>query len=168
MSIQDYPHPALTADVVLLAAGEGSLQVLLVQRDKPPFREAWALPGGFVEVGESPEEAARRELEEETDVRDIQLEQLRVFGDPGRDPRGHVVTVVFLGLLGLDRSADPQPHHVEAGSDAAQARWWPIASLPPLAFDHADILAYALQRLPAKLTHRADAISETSTLVQRI
>jgi 8-oxo-dGTP diphosphatase len=151
MSIQDYPHTALTADVVLLAPGDGDLQVLLIQRDKAPFRGAWALPGGFVNVGESPEDAARRELEEETDIRDVPLEQLHVFGDPGRDPRGHVVTVVFLGLLGPDWSADQHPRHVEAGSDAADARWWSINDLPPLAFDHADILAYALQRVRAKL-----------------
>lgn len=168
MSIQDYPHPALTADVVLLAPSDGDLQVLLIQRDKPPFRGAWALPGGFVKVGESPKEAARRELEEETGIRDIPLEQLRVFGDPGRDPRGHVVTVVYLGLLGLDWPPDQRPRHVEAGSDAAEARWWPIDNLPALAFDHADILAYALQRLPANLARRAGAILEPSTPSRRI
>jgi 8-oxo-dGTP diphosphatase len=168
MSIQDYPRPALTADVVLLAAGDGDPQVLLIQRDKPPFKGAWALPGGFVKVGESPEAAARRELEEETDIRGIQLEQLRVFGDPGRDPRGHVITLVFLGLLGVDWSPDQPSRHVEAGSDAAQARWWSIGSLPPLAFDHADILSYALEHPPAKLAHQAGATSETSTHFQRI
>jgi 8-oxo-dGTP diphosphatase len=168
VSIQDYPHPALTADVVLLAPSDGDVQVLLIQRDKPPFRGAWALPGGFVRVGESPEEAARRELEEETGIRDIPLEQLRIFGDPGRDPRGHVVTVVYLGLLGPECSPDQRPRHVEAGSDAAEARWWSINDLPALAFDHADILAYALQRLPAKLASRAGAIPEPSTPLQRI
>lgn len=167
MSIQDYPHPALTADIVLLAAGNAP-QVLLIQRDKPPFRGTWALPGGFVKVGESPEDAARRELEEETAIRGIQLEQLRVFGDPGRDPRGHVVTIVFLGLLGRERSPDQPPPHVEAGSDAARARWWSIDDLPPLAFDHADILAHALQRLPTELAHRAEAASESSAHFQRI
>jgi 8-oxo-dGTP diphosphatase len=168
MSIYDYPHPALAADIVLLAPSNGNLQVLLIQRDKSPFKGAWALPGGFVKVGESPKEAARRELEEETGIRDITLEQLRVFGDPGRDPRGHVVTVVFLGLLGLNWSPDQRPRHVEAGSDAAEARWWSIDNLPALAFDHADILAYALQRLPANLARRAGAISEPCTPLQRI
>jgi 8-oxo-dGTP diphosphatase len=159
MSIQDYPHPALTADVVLLAVGHSELQVLLIQRDKPPFKGTWALPGGFVKVGESPEDAARRELEEETDIRGIQLEQLRVFGDPGRDPRGHVVTVVFLGLLDCDGSVGQRPREVEAGSDAAQARWWSIGNLPSLAFDHAEILAYALQHLPAGLAQQAGPTS---------
>jgi 8-oxo-dGTP diphosphatase len=163
MSIQDYPHPALTADVVLLGTGNGDMQVLLVQRAKPPFRGAWALPGGFVEVGESPEDAAHRELREETHIRGIRLEQLRVFGDPGRDPRGHVVSVVFRGLLTGDWSPDRPPRPVEAGSDAAQARWWSIDRLPPLAFDHADILAYALQDLPARPLDQAGAISEAQT-----
>jgi 8-oxo-dGTP diphosphatase len=165
MSIQDYPHPALTADIVLLDAGEAP-QVLLIQRDRPPFSGTWALPGGFVNVGESPEEAARRELEEETAIRDVQLEQLHVFGDPGRDPRGHVVTIVFLGVLGLDRSPGESPRQVQAGSDAAQARWWSIDALPALAFDHADILAYALQRLPAGLG-RAGSTMESPTHCQR-
>jgi len=149
MAIHDYPHPALTVDVVLLAAGSGDLQVLLVQRDRPPFEGKWALPGGFVELGESPEDTASRELEEETGVRGVRLEQLRAFGDPGRDPRGHVVTLVFWGLLAGDWSPGQRPCPVEAGSDAAVARWWSIAGLPPLAFDHAHILAYALRHLPA-------------------
>ena len=155
MSIHDYPHPALTADVVLLAAGDGDRQVLLVQRGEPPFEGRWVLPGGFVELGESPEEAAHRELEEETGIRGVRLEQMRVFGDPGRDPRGHVVTVVFWGLLTGDWSPGQPPRHVEAGSDAASARWWSIDNLPPLGFDHANIVAYALRHLPAGLSDRS-------------
>jgi 8-oxo-dGTP diphosphatase len=147
MSIQDYPHPALTADVVLFAVGEGALQVLLIQRDKPPFEGSWAFPGGFVTVGEAPRDAARRELEEETHIQDVILEQLRTFGDPGRDPRGHVVTVTYLGVVDADAL-----RRAEAGSDAAKACWWSVDELPSLAFDHADILAYALRRLRSKLT----------------
>jgi len=147
MSLQDYPHPALTADVVLFAVGETDLQVLLVQRDKPPFEGDWAFPGGFVNVGESPRDAARRELEEETNIQDVTLEQLRAFGDPGRDPRGHVVTVAYLGVTRSDT-----PRRAKAGSDAARARWWSVDELPPLAFDHGDVLAYALRRLRSKLT----------------
>lgn len=146
MSIQDYPHPALTADVVLFAVGEGALRVLLIQRDKPPFEEDWAFPGGFVNLGEAPWDAARRELEEETNFRDVTLEQLRAFGEPGRDPRGHVVTVAYLGVTRSDT-----PRRAEAGSDAARARWWSVNDLPPLAFDHADVLACALQHLRSKL-----------------
>lgn len=146
MSIQDYPHPALTADVVLFAVGEDDLKVLLVQRGKPPFEGAWAFPGGFVNVGEAPRDAARRELEEETNITEVLLEQLHAFGEPGRDPRGHVVSVVYLAVTLMD--ARPRG---EAGSDAAQARWWSVDDLPPLAFDHADVLTCALQRLCSKL-----------------
>jgi 8-oxo-dGTP diphosphatase len=150
MAIHDYPHPALTVDVVLLAAGSGDLEVLLIQREGPPFEGRWALPGGFVELGESPEDAASRELAEETGVHGVRLEQMRAFGDPGRDPRGHVVTLVFWGLLDHDWSPGGLPCPVDAGSDAAVARWWPTGGLPPLAFDHSDILAYALRQLPVE------------------
>jgi 8-oxo-dGTP diphosphatase len=147
MPTQVYERPALTADVAIFAVGEEELNVLLVQRGKSPFRSAWALPGGFVNVGESPQSAASRELEEETGIGDVRLQQLRAFGDPGRDPRGHTVTVVYLAVIAA--SASPQE---KAGSDAVEARWWSIDDLPPLAFDHADILTYALQVLRSKLT----------------
>ena len=142
MAIQSYDHPALTADVVLFALSEGSLSVLLVQRGRPPFEGAWAFPGGFVDVGEAPPDAAARELEEETGIQGVELEQLRAFGDPDRDPRGHVVSVVYVGLA--MREAMPP---LKADSDAEQARWWPLSDLPTLAFDHAKIMAYALDRL---------------------
>jgi len=152
MSIHDYPHPALTADVVLFAVGEGALRVLLIQRNKPPFEGAWAFPGGFVNLGEAPRDAALRELKEETSLQNLVLEQLHTFGEPGRDPRGHVVTVTYLGVVHADA-----PRRTEAGSDAAQARWWSVDQLPLLAFDHADVLAYALRRLRSKLTGIVDA-----------
>jgi len=146
MAIQDYPHPALTADVVLFALEASRLQVLLIRRDAPPFEGRWVFPGGFVDVGELPRHAARRELEEETGIRDVSLGQLRTFGDPGRDPRGHVVSVVYVGVMATD-----QPRRAEAGSDAAEAQWWSVDELPPLAFDHADIMACALRRLASEL-----------------
>jgi 8-oxo-dGTP diphosphatase len=162
MSIQDYPHPALTADVVLFAVGQGTLEVLLIQRDGPPFEGHWAFPGGFVNVGEAPRDAARRELEEETNIQDVSLEQLRAFGNPGRDPRGHVVTVAYLAVIPMDTRRRP-----EAGSDAAQTRWWSVDELPPLAFDHADVLTYALKRLRSKLARvieDPDVLTEDLTL----
>ncbi len=147
MPTKGYDRPALTADVVVFALGEAELNVLLIQRGRAPFRGAWALPGGFVNVGESPYDAASRELEEETGVRGVHLEQLRAFGDPGRDPRGHTVTVAYVAVV-----AARTPPPGKAGSDAAQARWWSIDGLPPLAFDHTKILTYALQMLRSKLT----------------
>jgi 8-oxo-dGTP diphosphatase len=144
-----YHYPAVSVDVVIFTLRQDLLQVLLVQRKRPPFEGRWAIPGGFVEAGESLEVAARRELAEETGVRYVYLEQLYTFGDPGRDPRGRVITVAYLALV-------PSPLAVEAGSDASDARWWGVCKLPPkLAFDHDQILKYALQRLRYKLEYTA-------------
>jgi 8-oxo-dGTP diphosphatase len=147
-----YPHPAVTADVVLLAFARSTLSVLLIQRSGEPFAGAWALPGGFVEIDESLEDAARRELQEETGAIDLELEQFHAFGTPNRDPRERVISVAFLALAneeGVERLA------VRADSDAADARWFSVAALPPLAFDHAQIIARALQHLRSRLTDAA-------------
>jgi 8-oxo-dGTP diphosphatase len=137
----------VTVDLVIFALRDGELQVLLVRRGVPPFEGQWALPGGFVQQRESLDVAARRELEEETGVRDVYIEQLYTFGDPGRDPRGRVITVAYYALL---TGAQTPP---AAGSDAAAARWWPVREHPPLAFDHPRILEYALERLRTKLEY---------------
>ena len=136
----------VTVDVVIFTIREGALHVLLVRRAGPPFAGRYAIPGGFVHEDESLEAAARRELLEETGVRDVYLEQLYSFGDPGRDPRGRVVTVAYFALVAGDRA-------LTAGTDADEARWWPVSELPHLAFDHDRILAYALERLRTKLEY---------------
>jgi 8-oxo-dGTP diphosphatase len=143
-----FPHPSVTADVVLFAIVGGGLAVLLVKRGHAPFAGAWALPGGFVDENEPLERAARRELEEETGVADVVLEQLGAFGDPGRDPRGHTVSVVYFGF------AAAEAHPPLAGDDAAEAVWQPMAKLGTrgrgalkLAFDHGAILPVARERL---------------------
>lgn len=133
--------PAITVDVVLFALAERRLRVLLIRRGRPPFEDMWALPGGFVEEGESLEVAARRELEEEAGLREVYLEQLHTFGDPGRDPRGWVISVAYWGLV------QPLYSAPQAGDDAADVAWFPVVALPPLAFDHAQIVALAQQRL---------------------
>ena len=144
-----YHNPAVSVDVVIFTLREDDLQVLLVQRKTPPFEGRWAIPGGFVEQDKSLEVAARRELAEETGVRDVYLEQLYTFGDPCRDPRGRVITVAYLALI-------PSPLTVEPSSDASDARWWSVYGLPSrLAFDHDKVLAYALQRLRYKLEYTA-------------
>jgi len=148
MATTRYRYPAISVDVVIFALREDDLQVLLVQRRYPPFAGQWAIPGGFVEAGESLEAAARRELKEETGVRQVYLEQLYTFGDPKRDLRGRVVTVAYLALV-------PAPLAIQAGDDACDARWWSVYQLPPLAFDHAKIIKYALQRLRYKLEYTA-------------
>ncbi len=143
----NYHYPAITVDVVIFTL-HADLEVLLVRRKHPPFEGRWAVPGGFVKEDESLEAAARRELQEETGVRDVYMEQLYTFGDPGRDPRGRVISVAYLALV-------PAPLSLQAGSDASDARWWSAYKLPRLAFDHAHILEYATQRLRYKLEYTA-------------
>lgn len=148
-------RPALTADVVAFslrdsaeAPSQQALHVLLIQRNSPPYKGRWALPGGFVQTGESLEQAARRELSEETGMRGLYLEQLYTFGDPRRDPRGWTVTVAYVALV-------PETVEAKAGDDAAAARWFPVQQLPSLAFDHSQIVQYGLQRLRNKLEYTA-------------
>jgi 8-oxo-dGTP diphosphatase len=143
-----YARPALTVDCVVFGLDECGLQVLLIRRGQAPFAGCWALPGGFLVVGESPEDAARRELREETGLSRVYLEQLATFGDPQRDPREHVVTVAYYALV---RLAD---HHAQAATDASDAAWFGVNDLPRLAFDHAMILLSARQRLQAKVRYQ--------------
>lgn len=137
----------VTVDVVIFALRQRELQVLLIQRALAPFAGRWALPGGFVRQHESLEAAARRELEEETGMRDVYLEQLYTFGDPDRDPRGRVITVAYYALLATEAAP------LVAGADAGAARWMPARKHPSLAFDHERILRYALERLANKLEY---------------
>jgi len=134
---------SVAVDLVILTVRDGALQVLLVERGVPPFKGQWALPGGFVLERETLEEAARRELQEETGLKDVYLEQLYTFGEPDRDPRGRTVAVAYYALT--------PPAPVQASTDAATAAWHPAARPPKLAFDHAKILRTGLERLRAKL-----------------
>ena len=136
----------VTVDIVIFTIQQGVLKVLLVKRAIAPFVGQFAIPGGFVLEDEDLEQAALRELKEETGVSDVYLEQLYSFGDPKRDPRGRVVTIAYFALISADRK-------LEAGTDADEAAWYPIDDLPTLAFDHATILNYALERLRNKLEY---------------
>jgi len=142
-----YPRPALTVDCVLFGFGEGDLQLLLIQRALAPFAGKWALPGGFVDVGESIDDAARRELQEETGLKRVYLEQLYTFGKPDRDPRERIVTVAYYALVKLS------DHRVKAATDAREAAWFPVRDLPRLAFDHETIIEVALRRLKSKVRY---------------
>jgi 8-oxo-dGTP diphosphatase len=142
-----YPHPAVTVDGVVFGYDEADLKVLLIQRSGPPHQGRWALPGGFVEIDESLDDAARRELQEETGITDLYLEQLYTFGAPKRDPRERVISVAYYALVKL---AD---HRIRAASDARHVAWFPVAKLPPLAFDHAEVLETGLRRLRAKIRY---------------
>lgn len=136
----EHPRPALTVDIVLFHVSGDDIEVLLIKRGREPFKGRWAFPGGFVDKNESLEAAAARELREETGLRGIKLEQLAAFGDPGRDPRGHTVSVVFFGSVTNRRRAI-------AADDASEAEWHSATNPPKLAFDHRKILKAAMEQL---------------------
>ncbi|MFO7538674.1 MAG: NUDIX domain-containing protein [Chloroflexota bacterium] len=143
----DYERPSVTVDVVIFTLVDDDLKVLLIKRKNPPYANVWAIPGGFVRIEESLEEAAARELAEETAVTNVYMEQLYTFGAPDRDPRTRVITVAYFALVPYD-AADHRP-----GDDAAETGWWSMFDLPELAFDHDQILQYALTRLRYKLEY---------------
>ncbi|AFY64994.1 NUDIX hydrolase [Geitlerinema sp. PCC 7407] len=144
----EYPRPALTVDCVIFGLDDQTtLKVMLIRRSLPPFQGQWALPGGFVHLQESLDEAAQRELQEETGMTDVFLEQLYTFGAPGRDPRDRVVSVAYYALVNLAE------HPVQAATDASDAAWFPMDALPPLAFDHAEIVQRAIARLKGKVRY---------------
>lgn len=139
-----YARPAVTVDVVVFGIDiEANIKILLIKRGRAgtPFYGCWALPGGFVNEGEDLKVAALRELREETHVEMDDIRQIGAFGTPGRDPRGHVISVAYSTLVRCDAVT------VKADDDAKDARWWPLDALPDLAFDHADIIATAWDKL---------------------
>lgn len=143
-----YERPSVTVDVVIFTLINQELHVLLVQRRRWPFEGFWAIPGGFINMDESLEAAARRELEEETGVRDVYLEQLYTFGDVRRDPRMRVISVAYIALV----RADAQK--IRASEESTDVGWFPVRDLPEqLAFDHDQVLAYAIGRLRSKLEY---------------
>jgi 8-oxo-dGTP diphosphatase len=138
-----WPRPALTVDVAVFVRG-APLVVLLIQRAEPPFAGGWALPGGFLEQGETVAAAAARELAEETGIEAGDLRLLGVYSAPGRDPRGWTVSVAYVHELDAELA-------VQGGDDAAAARWFAVDQLPPLAFDHAEIVAEAIATVGSRL-----------------
>ena len=144
-----HPRPAVTVDCVVFGFDtEGDLKILLIQRDVEPFKNRWALPGGFVRLDETLDDAALRELSEETGLRDVFLEQLYTFGAPDRDPRERVISVAHYALVALDGRA------LHPTTDARSAAWFSLADLPSLAFDHEKILGTAVQRLKGKVRYQ--------------
>lgn len=140
-----YPRPAVTTDCVIFGFDGKQLHILLIERSRDPYKGTWALPGGFLEMDETAEEGAARELYEETHVKDVFLEQFHVFSAVNRDPRERVITIAFYALI---RQCDYQ---ILAGDDAARACWFEVDELPPLAFDHDEIISKAREHLKIKL-----------------
>ncbi|MCB1111173.1 MAG: NUDIX hydrolase [Chlamydiales bacterium] len=140
-SLSNRTHYALSVDCVVFGFKEQTLNVALIERKNPPFQGHWAIPGGFIEEEETVEEAAIRELQEETGIADLYLEQFHVFSEPGRDPRGRVITVAFFALVNAGE------YTLTASQDAAKAQWWPMDALPEVAFDHREIIDMALEAL---------------------
>ena len=139
--VYEWPRPMVTADAAVLAFLDDRWKLLLIQRKREPFKDRWALPGGFVEIEEDLPEAVARELAEETGLTGISLEQLRAFGKPGRDPRGRTITIAYFGL------AEKNWDQIKAADDAVDVRWFDIEHLPSMAFDHDEIARWAIQRL---------------------
>jgi len=143
----EYPHPAVTTDVVIFSIRDNQLKLLLIKRAGVPYKGKWALPGGFVQQDESLDEGARRELQEETGLKGVFLEQLYTFGDPERDPRERVITVAYYALISSEQIS------LCAATDAEAVGWFALDELPTLAFDHMDIVSKAHERLAAKLDY---------------
>ena len=159
----EYARPAVTVDITIFTVRNDELNILLIKRAEPPFQGEWAIPGGFVLEDEDLEAAAARELVEETGVSGVYLEQLFTFGAPGRDPRGHTVTVAYSALIPSDNL------ELTASTDAEGVAWFAIDKLPDLAFDHDDILEVARDRLVAKLEYSTIAFQlmpESFTLTE--
>jgi len=138
----DYPRMLVTVDsVVFLKDNDNPLKLLLVKRGNEPYKDAYALPGGFPEMDELLADAAKRELLEETGLSGVSLRQLATFDAIGRDPRGRNIAVVHYGFT------SPSNCTLKAGDDAAEAEWHPMNELPPLAFDHKEVIDYAISKL---------------------
>ena len=138
-----YPHPAVTTDCVIFGFDGEELKVLLIERGITPYKGHWAFPGGFLNPNETAEEGARRELREETGLDSAHIEQLRTYSTPDRDPRERVITIAYIALVRIQ--------DVRGGDDAADAGWFPVGNVPPLAFDHGEILRDALRRLRERI-----------------
>lgn len=135
-----YPRPAVTVDIIVTKSLKDSTQILLIERKNEPYKNQWALPGGFVDIDEEIEDAAYRELTEETSISDIKLHQFRTFGKPGRDPRGRTISIIYFGELTNENQK------IEAGDDAKNLKWFSIDDLQELAFDHDQIIKLFLEQ----------------------
>ena len=147
--VYDWPRPMVTADAAVFGFFAGKAKLLLVNRKNEPFKGKWCLPGGFVNIDEELEDAVARELAEETGLAGMSLKQIHTFGNVGRDPRGRVITVTFMGIVTEGQNK------LKAGDDAAKVRWFDIEKLPKdLAFDHNEVVRFAIKKFKKRKTYR--------------
>jgi len=147
--VYDWPRPMVSVDAAVFALSGKRVKLLLIKRGNEPFKGQWALPGGFIGIDEELKDAVARELKEETGLSNVPLEQMRTFGNVGRDPRGRQITIVFMGI------AEKKQTKAKAGDDAAKARWFDIEKLPKnFAFDHNKVVAFAIRKLKRKRTYQ--------------
>lgn len=146
--------PAVAVDAVLFTIVEDQLKVLLIKISKGPYKDKWAVPGGLVQLNETLDAAAKRALFQKTNIGDIHLEQVYSFGDLKRDVRGRVISVAYFALI-----SNPQNYKLKTAPYYSDIAWWPVKKLPPMAFDHREIVKYAHQRLKAKIEHTNIAYS---------
>lgn len=158
----DYPRPAVSADIVVFGYNDQGISLLLIMRGQDPYKNHWALPGGFLEMGETIECCALRELFEETNIKNVKLEQLYTFSALARDPRGRVLTIAFWTIIKMNSK------HIQAGDDASRAEWFNIGSLPLMAFDHLEIVNKAVENLIILFKSRIDEISERFAFLSAI
>lgn len=141
----NFPRPAVTTDILVFREGTECIEVLLIKRKKEPYKNFWALPGGFLEMEETPIEGARRELTEETNLEIDILKEVGTFGDIDRDPRGRTITIVFYTFI-------HDHHHIaKAKSDAAEVKWFSVKNIPDMAFDHSEIFKEGLLKLKSHI-----------------
>ena len=148
--VYDWPRPMVTVDAAVFTFSGDKAKVLLINRGNEPFKGKWALPGGFIDMDEELEDAVVRELEEETGLTGVRLEQMRTFGTVGRDPRGRMISIAFIGIATKGQDT------IRAGDDAAQAQWFDIENLPKdMAFDHNEVVRFAIEKLMEKNDRRS-------------
>ena len=143
--LDQYPKPSVTVDSVIFGYANNQISILLLQRAEAPYAGSWTLPGGFLQLEETCEQATHRVLKTKTGIEQVYLEQLYTFDRPSRDPRGRVLSVAYFALV------NPENYALAAGQAALDLRWWPWEQLPELGFDHAEIIEKAINRLRSKV-----------------
>jgi 8-oxo-dGTP diphosphatase len=160
--IYDWPRPTVSVDAAVFAVFRNKAKLLLINRKNEPFKDKWALPGGFVDIDEELDDAVARELAEETGLAEVRLEQIHTFGNVGRDPRGRQITILFMGI------ASKEHQKLKAGDDAAEAKWFNIGKLPKdLAFDHNEVVRFAIKKLKKRKIYQLNIKQQINKTIKK-